>query len=166
MSNDIITNQNTTYQKTTSAGSNHTIYPQIWRRFASIVYDSLVLLAVSMGYGGLAMGIDQLILGENDAFVSGVLFQIGWGGVIAGFFCYFWMKAGQTIGMRAWRLQVININTGQHPSLPYSMIRCLCAPMGLLLFFSAYTRKDRRCLHDCLSKTQLILLPPLKKQGK
>lgn len=163
MSKDTSTETNNTLNANGRSIEKSLEYPPVWRRFASMVYDSLILLAVSMGYGGIAMGIDQLVIGENDAFVSGALFQVGWLVVIIGFFCYFWIRAGQTIGMRTWRLQVVDSQTQQYPTLSQCVIRCLLAPIGLLLFVSAYARKDRQCLHDQLSKTSLILLPKPKK---
>jgi uncharacterized RDD family membrane protein YckC len=140
--------------------------PAIWRRFAAMIYDSLLLLAVSMAYGGVTLAIKQLVNNSQEAFVSGPLFQLGWLVVLIGFFCYFWMKAGQTLGMRAWRLQIVHINHKGDtvlPTLTQCLGRCLLAPVGLLLFFTGLFRQDRQCLHDLWTKTHLILLIKTKK---
>lgn len=141
-------------------------YPAIWRRFGAMIYDALLLLALSMAYGGVALAISRFLLSNEEKFVSGTLFQVGWLVVLLGFFCYFWMRAGQTLGMRAWRLQIIRAgthNTRAMPSLPQCIGRCLLAPLGLLLCITGLFRADRQCLHDLWTGTQLILLDKPKK---
>ena len=74
------------------------------------------------------------------------------------FFCFFWRKAGQTLGMRAWRLQIIKRESQQYPETYQCICRCVLAPIGLLLFISAFFNPQRQCLHDQMTRTQTILL--------
>ncbi len=135
-------------------------HPAIWRRFAAIIYDSLLLMAISMGYGALILGIGKLIFNDPNALTTGMIFQVGWLICLLSFFCFFWIKAGQTLGMRAWRLKVVQeLNDHRHPTLTQCLLRCLFAPLGLSFFIIAYIRKDKQCLHDLISNTQLILTP-------
>ena len=138
-------------------------FPHVWRRLAAIIYDSLLILALSMAYGGVALAINYFLLGNNEPFVSGMAFQLGWLIVLLGFFCFFWIKAGQTLGMRAWRLVVVDKETQEYPSIYQCLGRCLLAPIGLSLFVIALVRKDRQCLHDNLTHTQILLLKKAKK---
>lgn len=159
----------TSDQTTPDSNISHAeiVFPAVWRRFAAIIYDTLLLLALSMGYGGIALVIAHLTQNNQDEIVSGPLFQLGWLVVLLGFFCYFWMRAGQTLGMRAWRLQVIRVGT-EHapimPSLAQCLGRCLLAPVGLILFIVGMIRKDRQCLHDLATHTRLVLLEKAKKK--
>jgi uncharacterized RDD family membrane protein YckC len=137
----------------------HPQYAPIWRRFAAIIYDTLLVTAVSMGYGGLGLGLGLLIAGDENALTSSVIFQIGWLIVILSFFCYFWRKAGQTLGMRAWRLRVVTEDNTAFPSMTQCFIRCALAPLGLSLFITALLRQDKRYLHDISSGTCIVLLP-------
>jgi uncharacterized RDD family membrane protein YckC len=133
-------------------------YPPIWRRFAAIIYDTLLVTAVSMAYGGVCIAIGVVLWGEQEALTSGVLFQLGWFILIIAFFCFFWTKSGQTLGMRAWRLAILQSKNAQLPTVLQCIKRCTLAPLGLALFFIGLLRKDKQCLHDLLSKTQVVLL--------
>ncbi len=133
-------------------------YPPLWRRFAAILYDTFLVTAVSMGYGGIGIGVG-LALGDNAAISSTLGFQIGWLLVVLGFFCFFWMKAGQTLGMRAWRLGIVQEGTHKKPTLVQCVSRLILAPIGLGLFALPILRNDKQCLHDLASRTQVILLP-------
>ena len=119
-------------------------------------------MAVSIGYGLIYIGIAKFIFGMTTDRATGVFFQIGWLFTLIGFFCYFWMKGGQTTGMRAWRIQITNA-AGQAPSLTQALLRFVLAPLGWLCFFSSFFDPKKQCLHDKLSQTQLILLEKEKK---
>ena len=83
--------------------------------------------------------------------------------VIAGFFCGFWVRGGQTIGMRAWRLKLVSdrVPDGE-VSLPQAVGRlagaCLSAlPAGLGYLWVLFDR-DGRSWHDSLSGTRLVMV--------
>ncbi len=138
----------------------------LWRRFAALLYDSLVLLALSFAYGALVTLFGTLLAPEaphdySPMFDSHWVF-IGWIAVLMGFYLYFWRRAGQTIGMKTWRLKLV----GQAPGrLRYGQlfVRIAIAVPGLALLGLGYFYRwfDARgdCLHDRLSATSVILLP-------
>jgi uncharacterized RDD family membrane protein YckC len=116
-----------------------------WRRFASLVYDTLAIIAfamltvvmylfaiqglISLDLINLNGAEDVSALIQNTPLLSGVrsaLLVI----VTLVFFGYFWTKSGQTIGMRAWRLKVQTRN-GQLISWPQAIIRSVSALLGL-----------------------------------
>lgn len=133
-------------------------YPALWRRLAAIIYDSLLVIAISIIYGVIVLLICKFVFGIDREHVNKLFFQLGWLSVIVGFFCFFWHKAGQTLGMRTWRLKIIQQDTQQYPSLVQGIARCFLAPVGLLLFISAFLHPNRQCLHDQITKTQTILV--------
>lgn len=137
-------------------------YPSLLRRFATINYDLLLLLAVSIGYGLIYIGIAKLIFGVTTDRATGLLFQLGWLFTLIGFFCYFWMKGGQTTGMRAWRIKIGTLE-GNAPKLTQCLTRFVFAPLGWLFCFTSFFDPNKQCLHDKLSQTQLILLEKEKK---
>lgn len=132
-------------------------HPSLLRRFMIILYDSLLIAAVSMAYGILYMAIAKWLFQVDNDRAEGLLFQLGWLFSVVGFFCYFWIKGGQTTGMRAWKTKIVN-EQNTRPSVGQCLLRILLAPIGWLLFFSSFFDSQQRCLHDIGSKTQLILL--------
>jgi len=138
-------------------------YPPLWRRFAAMIYDCLPLFAISMGYGGIYIACSKFLLQSITDAASGLLFQLGWVLTLASFFCYFWHRGGQTIGMRAWRLQLVQQDKLTAITYRQCLLRCLFASLSLLLFGIGYwwslIDKNSQTLHDRLTKTYVILLP-------
>ncbi len=83
--------------------SNLIVPAPLWRRLFASVYDGIVLLGLNMAALLLEMLVRENLLGaaKNASFQKGLLFVVG-----LGFFGWFWVHGGQTLGMRAWRLQV------------------------------------------------------------
>jgi RDD family. len=94
-----------------------------WRRFASLIYDSLVVISLSMLTAILYFAAIQVLIStglieqtegqdpaafiENSPLLDGIRSAL-FVGVNVIFFSYFWTKSGQTIGMRAWRIKSTN----------------------------------------------------------
>jgi uncharacterized RDD family membrane protein YckC len=138
--------------------SEITQYPPLWRRLAAIIYDTLLVTAISMAYGGLSIALGLGLFGNETALTSTIAFQLGWLILIIAFFCFFWRKAGQTLGMRAWRLKIVTAKTHQRPSIQQCIMRCFFAPVGIVFGLSSLFRKDKQCLHDLLTQSQVILV--------
>ena len=138
-------------------------YPPLWRRFAAMIYDVLPLFAISMAYGAVYIAFSKLVFQTPTDTASGLLFQFGWFITIVGFFCYFWHRGGQTIGMRAWRLQLVQEDASTGVTYRQCVLRCLFAVLSLLLlgvgYWWSFIDRDRQTLPDRLTKTKVILLP-------
>jgi len=142
--------------------------PSLLRRFAAMVYDSLLLMAISILYSAVMTGINVALkgvpaTGERITWgVFGVMVFIGWILTIGYFFCYFWHKSGQTLGMKTWRMKVVNNNDLNCPSYTKCIIRFICAPVSLCLlgtgYWLMYTNRERQTMHDKISKTRTLLL--------
>ena len=79
-----------------------TIPAPLWRRLAAAGYDGLLLLGIWMS----ALLIDAFVrrvldFDRNTSALRVLLFLLG-----LGFFGRSWTHGGQTLGMRAWRLQL------------------------------------------------------------
>lgn len=135
-----------------------------------MLYDSLLLLAISIGYGALALGFKVKVLGialaEGEKANLGVIGFIGWILVVFAFYCLFWHRFGQTLGMKAWRLQVTDTN-GELLTYRHGLIRCICACLSLALlglgYVWAWVDKEKLTLHDRLSHTRVWQLPKEKR---
>jgi uncharacterized RDD family membrane protein YckC len=74
----------------------------LWRRLAAACYDALLLLAIWVVTLLASLFVHQLFaLARNDHANALALFLAG-----LGFFGWSWTHGGQTLGMRAWRLQL------------------------------------------------------------
>jgi uncharacterized RDD family membrane protein YckC len=74
----------------------------LWRRLAAGVYDLLLFLGVLFPVIFLHLRLQEALgLPQSTMATRGVIFITG-----LAFFGWFWTHGGQTLGMRAWRLQV------------------------------------------------------------
>ncbi|MBN3563940.1 RDD family protein [Aliamphritea spongicola] len=134
--------------------------PSLLRRLAAMVYDGLLVVAIWMCTGFVAVGLNG---GES---VSGPLFQSALFLITFGFFAYFWIRLGQTLGMQAWQLRVQTIDN-RHINLKQALLRFMmaivsfaCGGLGFLwMLFSP----SKATWHDSFSETQIVLLPKKQK---
>ncbi len=133
------------------------------RRLAAAAYDLLLVLgllvlgsaAVTLPVGLILGPVASENLGNNPLF-------IGWLALIpAVFFIGFWLRGGQTLGMRAWRIRLIS-SDGAPITFRQAVIRYLSAILSWALlglgFLWSLPDPERRTWHDRLSKTRLIVL--------
>jgi len=155
---------------------NYAVGAPLWRRFAAMVYDSFLLLALSMAYGFATQFIHALIYGAGEQDyqpkVSGVAFLLGWLLTLATFYIFFWCRAGQTAGMRAWRLKVVKRSALPAQQLPTLKQSALRAPLSIAALIFAglgywwrFADQQGDCLHDKLSQTRVVVTPPRKKKN-
>ena len=163
-------------QETTSSDKANTSAPQpriagVVRRLMALMYDSLLLFAISLAYAALVLGARVLFTGAESAQLplTGVgryLLLSGWWGSLALFYSWCWRRSGQTLGMKTWRLQLQN-RAGGTPSWKQCWWRAALAPLGLAAFGAGYLwcfvnpRGD--AWHDQLTQTQVVLLPKENK---
>ncbi|MFC3033194.1 RDD family protein [Pseudoalteromonas fenneropenaei] len=143
-----------------------------FRRLASLVYDGLVVIAFAMlsialylfaieaciAFGWLSLnGFKEISILIQDTPLLYTLRLILIVGVSVLFFGYFWSRSGQTIGMRAWRIQVQTLD-GQLPSFTQASLRSLCSLLGLGNLVVLVDFKHQRALQDWLTGTQVVVL--------
>lgn len=128
------------------------------RRLAAMLYDGLLLIALFMLAGFLA-----LFATGGDAVPAGSFwFQSSLVLVAMLFLCGFWLHGGQTLGLRAWRLRVESADGGpvdaRQALLRFAAALLALAPAGLGLLW-LLVDPERRAWHDRLSGTRVVLLP-------
>lgn len=131
-----------------------------WRLLAA-VYDLLPLLALWMLVSAallLARGGVPVAPGSATAWVELVLL---W--AVAGLYAGLsWRRGGQTMGMRAWRLRVVDAN-GSSPAARTVALRYAVATLSLLAlgvgFAWALFEPQRRTWHDLAAGTVVVRLP-------
>lgn len=143
--------------------------PGLLRIFAAMVYDGLLLAAISIAYGALVVGIDVALFGQPEAgqriqwsLFAKIIITLGWLVVLMFFYIFFWKKFGQTLGMKTWRIQLVDAQSNQLITYSQAISRSFVAFLSLLFFGVGYWYKfihpQQRLLHDVLSGTKLILL--------
>ena len=137
----------------------------LMRRFAAIIYDGLLLLALWFMATVPFIAIEG---GESIEAGSGPLhfvYQLALVLVAYAFFVGFWRRRGRTLGMQSWGLQ-LQTPDGELPSLGAATIRFFAAivswlPLGLGFFWQLWDA-DRLTWHDRLSKTRIVHYPRRK----
>ncbi len=131
------------------------------RRLAALIYDSLLLAALLTMYTAALVFARHGALTEHSAGAWWYAYRVGELVLIGGYYVLNWMRSGQTLGMRAWRLRVV---TDSGPALGFAsaLLRLVC---GLLAWAPAalgvlwlYVDSDHLALHDRLSKTRVLHL--------
>ncbi len=138
----------------------------LFRRLAAIFYDFLMLIAVLIiaGFIALMLGFLPPIPTENQTkdiayWTIKIGYQIYNAIICYFFFVYPWMRNGQTLGMQAWKIKVVNLD-GSALSYKTASIRFFAAILSWLTFGIGFWRaifdKEKRTWHDALSQTRLI----------
>lgn len=132
-------------------------------RLAAFMYDGLLLMALWFILGVVFVAINggEGVQQGNPFFRSAVFLIWVW------FNLYFWRRGGQTLGMRAWRLQ-LQSTTGKPLSLMQGMIRLIVAVPAFALaglgYFWAWIDKEKLTWHDRYSETRVVRLPKEEKK--
>jgi len=127
------------------------------RRFAAILYDSLLIVAIWM-IGTLPL----VMLGGVGIEPGNWLYTIYLVILAFAYFHVSWSRIGQTVGMRSWRLFLVPERQMQ-PMWQTSALRLVMALFSVaclgLGFFSALSRPDRQTWHDRASGSRLEFRP-------
>ncbi|MDP9015031.1 MAG: RDD family protein [Pseudomonadota bacterium] len=132
------------------------------RRFAALIYDSFLLFGLLMIFTGIiVLFTPRAVLPETYGAWE-YLYRAGLVGVIAAYYILNWMRSGQTLGMRAWRLRTVT-DTGKPLSGRAAVLRfaygTLAWPPAALGVLWLYVDPDHLAIHDRLSKTRVIRTP-------
>ncbi|MFZ5555365.1 MAG: RDD family protein [Pseudomonadota bacterium] len=126
------------------------------RRLLSLVYESLIVLAVLLiGDLLLLLAVDAAREPEFRPVVQ--LYLVA---VVGAYFVGFWCAGGQTLPMKTWRIRVVGPDGGA-VSWRRALVRYLVALASLLLpsLLWALVDRDGQFLHDRLAGTRIVQLP-------
>jgi len=123
------------------------------RRLGAIFYDSLLLFALlffaSLVFLPFHLTPRHALYPVYVGYIYLVCFL---------FFGWFWTHGGQTLGMRTWRLRVIQKNGGT-VTWAQALLRFLSAAISWLLFGGGFLwclfNREKLALHDIVSGTRL-----------
>ena len=158
-------------QKRVNKQSKETLYQScphanFFRRMGAYIYDLFAVAALLMIATVLAIMV--VIIGNNtglidlnayndiaDYLANSLIFASYLAIVTVAFYGYFWSKAGQTIGMKAWRLRVQN-SDGSNISFTQSLIRMATSAFGLGNIFALFS--NRNAFQDLWAECEVVVL--------
>ena len=108
---------------TTQADQDHPP-PPLWRHGLAMLYDTLLVVPLFMAAAGLWVAILGPTDSLNDPAVPASLQRLSWLVILLLFFGIFWQRAGQTLGMQAWRIKLVT-DSGDPPT--WRQVRCACS---------------------------------------
>jgi uncharacterized RDD family membrane protein YckC len=124
--------------------------PGLARRLASMLYEALLLVAVAF----FAAWLFFFASGGRDATAGATrhLLQLFILAVFAAYFLWCWLRGGQTLAMKAWRIRLVGA-TPRKALLRFVLALALF-PVSIAW---ALVDRDRQFLHDRLAGTRLVL---------
>jgi uncharacterized RDD family membrane protein YckC len=129
------------------------------RRFAAFCYDLLLLAALLFSF---TLAIVALRLGEPVPPGS-LWFPLCLLAIAIAFFCGSWVRGGQTVGMRAWRIRIVTNDGGAVGWLRAGARFCVgivaLAPAGLGFWWAARDSR-KRGWHDLWTGTRIVRAVP------
>jgi len=137
--------------------------PGLLRRTGAIFYDALLLAAVLF----VAAALVLLFTGGKAVKPYNPLFSAYLFLVCLLYFAWPWVRGGQTLGMKTWRLRVQRADGGtltwRDAVLRFLTAITSWAPLGAG-FLWVLLDKDKMAWHDRLSKTALVVVPKPKQR--
>ena len=130
--------------------------PSMRRRLASMLYESILLFAIAF----LAVWLFQFAAGTFR--IEGWrmhLLQLFLLAVFAAYFLWCWLRGGQTLAMKTWRVRLVSKDGHARLAPKAALLRFLYAlllvPTTLGIWWALVDR-DRQFLHDRLAGSLLL----------
>jgi uncharacterized RDD family membrane protein YckC len=128
------------------------VTPGLARRLGGLLYEALTFLAIAFFAGWVFF----FASGGRDATAGPVrlYLQIFIAVVWSAYLLVSWLRGGQTLAMRAWRIRLVELTPAR--ALARLALAALFLPTGISLVWALFDR-DRQFLHDRLARTRLVL---------
>ena len=126
----------------------------LFRRLASIFYDGVLVVAIV-----IITSLPFYSFNVEESFLLKLTMQLYFYLIIQYFFVWFWVNSTATLGMKSWKIKIVDIN-GNSISYKKAIVRFNVSILSISIFGLGFLislfRKDKKCLHDIISRTQLI----------
>ena len=125
--------------------------PGLWRRLAAMLYEAILLFAVAFFAGSVflfASGGAPALTPVQRALQG--LFVLAF---FALYFLWAWLRGGQTLAMKAWRIRLVDVTPGRAVARFFWAL--LFVPTGVSVLWAVFDM-DRQFLHDRLARTRLV----------
>lgn len=140
----------------------------LFKRLAALVYDGFIVFSFLL----LMTAIALLLNGGHSLLPYQPWFGLSLLAITGGFVSWFWHVSGQTLGMLAWKIKMVDKN-----QQPLTWLRAygrfwiaLPATLSGISFLYCLIDKNKQSLHDKLAGTQVLAVDmpkkPKSKKGK
>jgi uncharacterized RDD family membrane protein YckC len=134
----------------------------LWRRIAALVYDVFPLIGLWMVTAFACLfAFGRHYDPAHPEWGTRLGLQLALLAVTVVYFLVSWVRIGQTIGMRAWKLKLLREDGGK-PGVPAALARFFLALLSLGLagigFWWALFDAQHRTLHDRVCGTVMVRL--------
>jgi uncharacterized RDD family membrane protein YckC len=149
----------------TTSTQRESAYPaHLGWRLLAIIYDALPCAALLFVSSVVLLALHGGKPASPDTVWGFVTLLVYWC-VVAGYAVISWRRGGQTMGMRPWRLMVLNAE-GKNASLKLLFLRYAIASLsgGLVLLWCLFD-PQKRGLHDIASGTLMVRKVPIASAG-
>ncbi len=147
--NEDKTNSNTVLQNSSKYMSS-----KLSSRFKAFLTDTFLITTPILYI------VIYLVMGSGQEFAENR--TLGWGIIFAIHFiiiAIFWLKNGQTPGLKAYDLKLVDNKSLARISVLQVIIRyaaTLASVISIFFMFTPYTNKERKTFQDILSNTKII----------
>ena len=130
-------------------------YCALPRRLAAIIYDGLLIIALWMVATAAVVILRQVEIQPANVFFQGYLLIVAW------LYLAICWRAGQTLGMKAWRIYLVAETSpvSWHKTIIRFLVAILSwASLGLGFLWSLFHPRNASW-HDLASESRLMVLP-------
>jgi len=127
------------------------VTPGLARRLASLLYEAVLLVAVAF------FAASAFYFASGGAPLEGWLLrahQLFLAAVFAAYFLWCWLRGGQTLAMKTWRVRLVGVSPGK--ALLRFLFALVLVPTGASILWALFDREGQ-FLHDRLAGTRLVL---------
>lgn len=129
------------------------VRPPLWKILLAGLYDWVALVGIFF----VAALPWALVSPDGHVAAGSLAFQLYLLVIINAYFCLSWWRGGQTLGMRPWRMTIVNAD-GSKPTLASLQVRfwVAVASVGAAGMGMLWALGGRGTWHDLASKTHPI----------
>jgi uncharacterized RDD family membrane protein YckC len=146
--------ENIENSKTVLSNSSLLITSKLSARFKAFLTDTFLITTPILYI------VIYLVMGSGQEFAQNR--SLGWGIIFAIHFiiiAIFWLKNGQTPGLKAYDLKLVDNKTLSRVSVLQVIIRyfaTLASIISIFFIFTPYINKERKTFQDIVSNTKII----------
>ena len=133
-------------------------------RLLSLAYEGVLLFGILFVASYLFVGLAR----DAQTGMPRLVFQVYLLAVCGAYFVFCWVRSGQTLPMKTWRIRLVT-EQGKPLAVGRAFQRYLLAVPSVLSGIGvlwALVDRDRQFLHDRLAKTRIVRIDEQSAEGR
>jgi len=133
-------------------------------RLLSLAYEGVLLFGILFVASYLFVGLAR----DAQTGMPRLVFQVYVLAVCGAYFVFCWVRSGQTLPMKTWRIRLVT-EQGKPVAVGRAFQRYVLAVPSVLSGIGvlwALLDRDRQFLHDRLAKTRIVRVDELRAEGR